>query len=202
MDKKNFLIQFQSALENAQEMPQSALENAQETDLTPSEILRVGIPFLGTPQGSLLLSTLSSLLPNWDPQKTLESLWDPLLLPLLSAPQAYPRDTGLRASQLLLQLLSASESSSIPTYLLKKLKSETENQDLKQAIEDALLEYAIKSMRSFCAAVNSLMLQAPHRLSLMVLLTRLLKREDVPVYILLESNLLNTLLESCWVRIL
>lgn len=85
--------------------------------------------------------------------------------------------------------------------LLKRLESELENQDLKQIIEDVVLGVAISYMSLFCEAMESLTKRASSRLPCWVLLSRLLKREGVPVYILLDSKLFGMIVESAWVTI-
>lgn len=82
--------------------------------------------------------------------------------------------------------------------LLKRLESELENQDLKQVVEDVLLKVATKYMSLFCEAMESSSKRASSRISCWVLLSRLLKRDGIPVYILLESRLFGMIVESAW----
>lgn len=156
------------------------------------------------------LEMLSLLLPFTSPWPVFELHWTPLIEPLLAlngqkivySPNALQQGHDWLRELLLKEALMVSPNTpSITTFLLSLLHSEDENQALKQAVEDLLLDFAMTgSMTHFCACLGSLAVKAQYRLSLFVLLTRLLTREAVPVYLILESSVLPLVLESCIVR--
>jgi hypothetical protein len=159
------------------------------------------------------LTLLHTLLPLTPPWIAFELHWKPLIEPLLAldATKIVYSPVGLRLGRdwlrelLLKEAIPESPSAmgtSITNFLLSLLYSEDESQALKQAIEDLLLDFAMTgSMTHFCSCLGSLAVKAQYRLSLFVLLTRLLTREAVPVYLILESSVLPLVLESCLVRL-
>ena len=142
-----------------------------------------------------------------------EELWPKLIEPLITD-QKTCKDLGIMENcRLLLLRLTLNSCVCVQTHkftsrtknvkkLLMRLESELENQDLKQIVEEVLLTVAISHMALFCEAMESLTKRSSSRISCWVLLSRLLKREGVPVYILLESKLFGMILESAWVIII
>ena len=141
-----------------------------------------------------------------------DELWPKVIEPLVTDPKTCKDLAIMDDCRLLLlkvtlnscacaQLHKFSSRIKILKKLLKRLESELENQDLKQIIEDVLLNVAISYMNLFCEAMESLTKKASSRMPCWVLLSRLLKREGVPVYILLESKLFSVIVESAWVII-
>ena len=186
--------------------------------LLPSTTLDVQLPEF--------IALLQILLPLLHPLKAFDGFWPIYFLPLLSSKSLGNPHASATASLLpklnlsdfecvsntLLQLLlslpdptAASLTSESPEYplltLLQLLHSEDQDQSLKQAVEQILIQYALQSkMPVFSTCLKLLCSKSKFRLSLFVLLTRLLKHPQVPVYVLFESNFFSSIvLQSCWV---
>ena len=149
----------------------------------------------------LLLFTriLLLLFPVTSPLHVFDAFWNKFFLPILSQPVILSSTLENTTQYLLKCLLSIQDPKPCMT-LLSILFNENENQDLKQSIESIMSDYAVQATKNFCICMNTLCMSSKYRLSLFVLLTRILKREDVPVYIILDSPLLLTIMESCAVR--
>lgn len=181
-------------------------ENRIEQDVTIANILHV-FSVVDEPV-SVLKFTLQVLdLEEFKNCQVFEELW-PKMIDMLVDPITTRDLKVMEYCRLLLEKLvfnsckcclshKFSSKTKILRKLLKRLESELENQDLKQVVEDVLLNVATRYMSLFCEAMESSR-RASSRISCWVLLSRLLKRDGVPVYILLESRLFGIILESAW----
>jgi hypothetical protein len=186
MLKSHLLRLSQSSSEDSSlllnELQSTILPTLQPLDKLPQELFVF--------PSTTLLPVLKILFPILPLKLTFDHFW-PLISKELSYISSTCHSAALEVTGLLLQLPQAR------IELLSKLASEDENQTLKQSIETAVMDFSFHSMQDFCDSISFLALRSSHRLSLFVLLTRLLRRDHVPVYLILSSPLLAIILESC-----